>query len=184
VLHFATHGLIDEDQPERSGLALTPQPPEWDGLLQTREIFKLHLRGALVTLSACQTALGKSVTGEGIIGLSRAFFYAGANTVVASLWDVNDAATPEFMARFYSGIRAGRPVDAAMRAAKLAFIRSRSPLAHPYYWASFVVTGNPDLDADFAPRAGWQVPAFLSGLALLALFTAIWRFRRTPSPTL
>src|SRR5207237_1019980 len=81
ILHFATHGLIDEIRPERSALALTASPPGDDGLLQTREIYALPLHADLVTLSACQTALGRNVTGEGMIGLSRAFFYAGARTM-------------------------------------------------------------------------------------------------------
>src|SRR5207249_2990709 len=113
IVHFATHALFDEERPERSGLALTAVPPASDGLLQMREVYGLKLHAALVTLSACQTALGQNVTGEGLIGLSRAFFYAGANAVMASLWNVNDASTARLMGDFYATLSAGRPIDEA-----------------------------------------------------------------------
>src|SRR5207247_726121 len=114
MLHFATHGLIDEIHPDRSGLVLTANPPRDDGLLQTREIYGLQLHADLVTLSACQTALGQHVTGEGIIGLTRAFFYAGARSIVASLWDIEDASTARLMREFYTNIRRGEAIDLAL----------------------------------------------------------------------
>jgi CHAT domain-containing protein/Tfp pilus assembly protein PilF len=124
VLHFATHGLLDDRRPDRSALALTARPPADDGLLQTREVFRLRLKSRLVTLSACQTALGRELTGEGLVGLARAFFYAGADAVMASLWSVDDASTTRWMAHFYRRLAAGDAIDEAARAAKLAFIRS------------------------------------------------------------
>jgi CHAT domain-containing protein/tetratricopeptide (TPR) repeat protein len=142
ALHFATHALVDEDQPDRSGLALTARTPDSDGILQMREIYRLRLPGALVTLSACRTALGQRLIGEGVIGLARAFFYAGADTVVASLWNVNDAATAQWMGSFYQAIHDGEPVDGAVRAAKLRFIQSETALEHPFYWAGFIATGH------------------------------------------
>ena len=141
ILHFATHGLIDEDRPERSGLILTADPPRDDGVMQMRQIYGLHLDADLVTLSGCDTALGQHVTGEGMIGLTRAFFYAGARAVVASLWDVEDTVAPRLMQAFYAQLRSGQPIDVALQQAKLAVLREGGDAARPYYWASFVVSG-------------------------------------------
>lgn len=179
IVHFATHGIIDENRPDRSGLALTPVEGS-DGLLQVREIFRLQLRAALVTLSACQTALGKEVTGEGVIGLVRAFLYAGANAVMASLWNVSDESTADFMEHFYRAVRAGRPLDEAARAAKLAFIGRGDRLSHPYYWAAFVVSGDAHvrvpLDSSAARAVRWAAGVLL--LAGLAAGLVLVRGRR------
>ena len=169
IVHFATHGVIDERRPARSGLWLATSP-QADGLLQVREIYQLKLHGALVTLSACETALGRVVTGEGIIGLARAFFFAGANTVVASLWNVNDAATAEFMERFYGALADGEPVDSAVRSAKLDLIRSGTRLSHPYYWAPFVAIGRVS-EPVLAPQSSWK-GVTLAGLGLAVVIGA------------
>src|SRR5438094_7936351 len=121
---------------------MSADPPHDDGLLQVRDIYSLHLTADLVTLSACETALGQNVTGEGIIGLTRAFFYAGARSVVASLWDVEDDATSRFMQRFYRNIRQGQPIDVALQHAKIDFLRAGGTTGNPFFWASFVVSGN------------------------------------------
>jgi CHAT domain-containing protein len=170
ILHFATHGVIDEVHPERSGLALTAAPPGGDGLLQMREIYRLKLRAALVTLSACETALGKDVTGEGVVGLVRAFFYAGADAVLASLWSVSDSSTAEWMGRFYEGVRGGVPMDRAAREAKLAFLRGDGRLRHPYYWAPFVLTGHATAVAPVRPAQRWT-PLVIALVAAAALAT-------------
>jgi CHAT domain-containing protein len=124
-----------------------------------REIYRLKLRAGLVTLSACETALGKDVTGEGVVGLARAFFYAGADAVLASLWNVDDAASAEWMGRFYEGVRGGQPPDAAARDAKLAFLRGGGRLGHPYYWAPFVLSGEASSAIPVRPAARWPSPA-------------------------
>jgi CHAT domain-containing protein len=154
IVHIATHGLIDEASPDRSALALTATAPD-DGLLQVREIYGLRLRAALVTLSACRTALGKDVTGEGMVGLTRAFFYAGAGSVLASLWNLNDQAASQWMTRFYGEVRRGAPIDRAAQRAKLAFLTGDPRLRHPYYWAPFVLSGD----------AGVTIPPVLSAVA-------------------
>jgi CHAT domain-containing protein len=156
MLHFATHGLIDEMRPERSGLVLTANPPRDDGLLQTREIYGLTLHASLVTLSGCQTALGQNVTGEGMIGLTRAFFYAGARAIVASLWDVEDEATSRLMQQFYRNIRDGEPIDVALQHAKLSFIKAGGHAARPFVWASFVVSGQARAKVDVPPPTPLQ----------------------------
>lgn len=181
ILHFATHGLMDEELPQRSGLALTAAPPESDGLLQMREIYSLPLHASLVTLSACQTALGKDVTGEGLIGLTRAFFHAGADAVVASLWNVDDASTADFMRRFYTSLGAGSPIDAAARQARLAFLRGDARLRHPYFWGAFVASGNASVPVRVASRPRPILPLTAAFAALLTVVAALaWR-RRGPN---
>lgn len=141
-LHIAAHGLVDERQPELSGLFLTPKSPDDDGLLQVYEIFNLRLRADLVVLSACDTGLGKLVTGEGLVGLTRAFLYAGSPSVVVSLWRVRDDTAPDLMVGFYEDLdRLGDKAE-ALRQAKLAMIR-KGEHAHPYHWAPFILVGSP-----------------------------------------
>jgi CHAT domain-containing protein len=186
MLHFATHGVIDETRPDRSGLVLTASPPLEDGLLQTREIYGLRLQADLVTLSACQTALGRNVTGEGMIGLTRAFYYAGARAVVASLWDIEDASTSRLMQQFYANLRHGQPIDVALQQAKIALIRASGVTSRPFYWASFVASGRtrasielPVLTLRERFMASWLARgAALTVLAMLAL--AVWWWRRRP----
>jgi CHAT domain-containing protein len=141
ILHFAAHGLLDEDHPDLSGLQLTHAGDSAeDGLLQVREIFNLQLRADLVVLSACQSGLGKEVSGEGLIGMTRAFLYAGASSVVVSLWRVDDMSTADLMVGFYSHLKAGLDRSEALRQAKLELI-DRSRYSHPYFWAPFVLIG-------------------------------------------
>ena len=178
IVHFATHGVIDEVQPQRSGLALTAVPPASDGILQMREIYGLKLHAALVTLSACQTALGKDITGEGVVGMARAFFYAGANAVMASLWNVDDASTARLMGDFYGALRDGAPIDEAARQAKRAFVARDARFRHPYYWAGFIVSGNPTVPVHIAIAPLWRRALPLEGtaLGLTLLGFALWRF--------
>ena len=145
ILHFATHGLINSVHPELTGLVFSTvdkngQPQ--DALLRLNEIFNLSLNADLVVLSACETALGKEIKGEGLIGLTRGFMYAGAPRVVASLWNVEDRATAELMKRFYEGMlkRQLKPA-AALREAQLALSRDKRWSA-PYYWAAFILQGD------------------------------------------
>ncbi len=144
IVHFATHGLINSEHPELSGLVLSlfdengkPQ----DGFLRMHEIFNLQLPADLVVLSACQTALGKEIKGEGLVGLTRGFMYAGAQRVVASLWQVDDQATAQLMQYFYRGmLKENLRPAAALRAAQIEMSRS-SRWSAPYYWAGFVIQG-------------------------------------------
>ena len=140
VLHFATHGLVSDVQPKRSGLLLAPETGE-DGLLQMSEIYGLGLKANLVVLSACQTALGREITGEGLIGLSRAFFYAGARSVVATLWNLNDRFAAEFVERFYRELNQGISTEEALRRAKVAYV-NHPRYSHPFYWSSLVMLGD------------------------------------------
>ncbi len=144
-LHFAVHGLLNENQPQFSGLLLSlPQErgSGEDGLLQVYEIFNLRMNAEMVVLSACETGLGKEVRGEGLVGLTRAFLYTGASSVVVSLWKVADRSTADLMVRFYRHLREGRSKAEALRQARLEMIQEGS-FAHPYHWAPFVLIGRP-----------------------------------------
>jgi CHAT domain-containing protein len=143
-LHFATHSLIDEAAPSRSAvvLALDSDPAE-DGFLEISEISDLDLDCDLVVLSACQTGRGQLRSGEGIVGLTRAFQYAGARMVVVSLWSVADISTGHFMKRFYQHLAAHSGNAAALRLAKVEMLQGAADRRHPYYWAPFVAVGKP-----------------------------------------
>ncbi len=144
LLHFATHALVDDEHPELSALALSrfdergePQP----GFVRLHEVYSLRLAADLVTLSACETALGKPVDGEGLIGLVRGFLHAGADRVVASLWSVRDKATAELMSRFYRALLVdGEYPATALRQAQIT-LRADRRFNAPYFWAPFVLQG-------------------------------------------
>ena len=145
IIHFATHGVVNTNRPELSGLALSLVDREGrsrDGFLRLNTIYNLRLSADLVVLSACQTALGKEVAGEGLVGLTRGFMQAGARRVIASLWQVSDVATAELMKKFYAGMLQRRlSPAAALRQAQLEM--SRDPRwSSPYYWAGFVLQGD------------------------------------------
>lgn len=143
-LHFATHSLVSETSPSRSAVVLTlDDDPNEDGLLGVSEISELDLDCELVVLSACQTGHGQLLSGEGIQGLSRAFIYAGAQSVVVSLWNVNDTSTAELMKSFYQHLASNSSNAAALRQAKLRMLGSSAEMRHPYYWAAFVIIGKP-----------------------------------------
>ena len=145
-LHFASHGLLDERFPLNSGLALTipneMKEGQDNGILQAWEIFeRVRIDADLVVLSACETGLGKEMGGEGLVGLTRAFEYAGARSVLASLWSVADETTAALMKRFYGYLKAGQTKDAALRQAQVDLIRG-SEASHPFYWAAFQLNGD------------------------------------------
>ncbi len=145
IVHFATHGVINAETPELSGLVLSlfdERGEPQDGFLGLRDIYGLDLGADLVVLSGCETALGREVRGEGLAGLTRGFMYAGAARVMASLWRVEDRATAELMTRFYRSLLAdGLRPAAALRAAQLA-VRAERRWRDPYHWAPFVLQGD------------------------------------------
>jgi len=143
IVHIATHGLLDVERPQFTGVVLSLVGNKTaDGFLRTDEIFNLKMRPALVMLSACETGLGKEKRGEGVVGLTRAFMYAGAPTVGVSLWSVADKSTADLMADFYKRLLSpgSHPPVAAMRDAQLAMISGKKYSA-PFYWAPFVLVG-------------------------------------------
>jgi CHAT domain-containing protein/tetratricopeptide (TPR) repeat protein len=146
VVHFATHGVLDSEHPEQSGLVLSlvdSRGTRVSGLVGLADIYNLKLRADLVVLSACRTALGKDIRGEGLIGMTRAFMYAGTPRVIASVWEVPNRATAELMKRFYHHFLEDRMSPAAaLRAAQIE-IRSIPRWSTPFFWAGFVLQGEP-----------------------------------------
>jgi CHAT domain-containing protein/tetratricopeptide (TPR) repeat protein len=190
IVHFATHGILDNEHPELSGVVLSlfdRQGKRQDGFLRLHDIYNLNLPAELVVLSACNTGLGKDVRGEGLIGLTRGFMYAGAASVVASLWKVDDKATSELMSHFYRGmLKDGLPPAAALRQAQIAMWQQKRWRA-PYYWAAFTLQGEYSTSVRDAQGEGgsWAgfVPAWpgfaLAGLLVLLLsLTCLAVFRR------
>jgi CHAT domain-containing protein/tetratricopeptide (TPR) repeat protein len=144
IVHFATHGLLNSQHPALSGIVLSlydERGQPIDGFLRSHETYNLKLNADLVVLSACRTGLGKEIRGEGLVGLTRGFMYAGAASVVASLWDVKDEATSELMTRFYEKMFKDKlKPAAALRAAQVSMWREKR-WAAPYYWAGFTLQG-------------------------------------------
>jgi CHAT domain-containing protein/tetratricopeptide (TPR) repeat protein len=190
ILHFATHGLLDPKRPENSGLILSTVNREGqaqNGFVGLQDIYALRAPVELVVLSACQTALGKDVRGEGLLGLTRGFMYAGASSVVASLWKVDDEATAELMRQFYTNmLQTGMSPAAALRAAQNS-IRQKPEWRSPYYWAAFTLQGEyqqvikptPAVDATAFYWKAMVGGAFLLLLASVAFWYRRYRVRAT-----
>ncbi len=175
ILHFATHGFLDPKHPERSGLVLSTvdrDGKDLNGFVSLQDIYQLRAPVDLVVLSACQTGLGKDVRGEGLLGLTRGFMYAGASSVVASLWKVDDESTAELMKQFYANLlQKGMTPAAALREAQNN-IRQRPGWSEPYYWAAFTLQGEyrqvikqPSAQSDYTR-------AIIVGTLLLVLIVA------------
>ena len=190
IVHFATHGVVNDKHPELSGIVLSLVDergnPE-NGFLQLHDIYNLNLSAKLVVLSACDTGLGKEVNGEGLIGLTRGFMYAGAKSVLASLWKVDDRATAELMGHFYKAmLKDNLPPAAALRVAKEA-LRKQKRWRAPYYWAGFVLQGDyaERVNVDNTSRSS---PYIIAASAILLAACAscglyyMRRRRRNPAP--
>jgi len=136
--------MLDSEHPELSGLVFSlvdEKGKQQNGFLGLEDIYNLNLPAELVVLSACETGLGKQVQGEGLVGLTRGFMYAGASRVIASLWKVDDVATAELMGRFYKAMeRDGMRPTAALRQAQIEMWKQKDWRA-PYYWAAFQMQG-------------------------------------------
>lgn len=184
IVHFATHGFINSEHPELSGIVLTMVNPEGgreNGFLQLHDIYNLTLSANLVVLSACDTALGKDIKGEGLVGLTRGFMHAGSKSVVASLWKVDDRATAELMGSFYRAmLQKGLPPSAALRSAKEE-LRQQKRWRAPYYWAGFVLQGEYSEPLIVGGR-GWlsaAAPFLLASLLITAGLLIFKRWHRT-----
>ena len=178
ILHIATHSVVNSQHPELSGIVLSlvnERGQEEDGFLQLHDIYSLKLGADLVVLSACNTALGKEVRGEGLVGLTRGFMYAGASSVVASLWKVDDSASAELMTYFYKAmIEDNLPPAAALRSAKEAMWKQKR-WRSPYYWSAFVLQGEYR-----SPKKDWNPPIFVIVAVMLAILGGalsrpVWR---------
>jgi CHAT domain-containing protein len=140
---FATHSLLDEKRPELSGLVLSlvnEAGKKLDGYVRVKDIYQLKLSSEMVVLSSCESALGKDLQSEGMIGLTRAFLYAGSKRVVSSLWKVDDTATAELIRYLYQWIQDGKDPGESLRLAQ-ADLSKNPKWQHPYYWAGFILQG-------------------------------------------
>jgi CHAT domain-containing protein/tetratricopeptide (TPR) repeat protein len=182
IVHFATHGLVDYQHPDLSGLVLSlvdekgnPQ----DGFLRMHDIYNLKLPVDLIVLSACNTGLGREVKGEGLMGLTRGFMYAGAGGVVASLWKVDDDATAELMKHFYEGIfQKNMTPAAALREAQLSMWKQKR-WQSPYYWAAFVIQGQYDQKELAGQRiSAPKIVAVVAGILALSIMMGFFLRRR------
>jgi CHAT domain-containing protein len=180
IVHFATHGFLDTEHPELSALVLTMTDrngAKTDGLMPLPDIYTLDLSAELIVLSACQTALGKDIQGEGLVGLTHSFMSAGAKSVVASLWKVDDRATAALMADFYEGmLQKGMTPAAALRSAKLKMM-SRKQWSAPYYWAGFVLQGE-YTNHIAVDRYSWLRPGLILLVVLILIATALLVFQK------
>jgi len=185
IIHFATHGLFNDEHPELSGLILSrfdESGRTLNGFLRIDDIYDLDLNADLVVLSACRTGLGRHVNGEGMLGITRGFMYAGSRSIIASLWKVNDEATAELMKYFYRAMfKEGLPPSAALQSAKNT-MRKQERWRAPYYWAAFVMQGKYDhspikagADESSSPMRG----VMLIALALSVLLFGIARRRKS-----
>ena len=180
MLHLAAHGELNLTSPLFSRIVLAADQAN-DGMLEVHEVYDLNLHQTdLVVLSACETQLGQQSRGDDIIGLNRAFLYAGAASVLASLWNVNDSATKDLMSAFYKHLQRGQSKAAALR---LAQIETRAQYPQPYYWAAFVLTGDPGTTA---AQTAWVLRMLMAllvgGLLLLALLKVKVRQGRPRHP--
>jgi CHAT domain-containing protein len=182
LLYFAAHAVVDNLKPERSAVLLTPGSPEEDGMLQIREIVELELDGRVVVLTACRSASGALLEGEGVVGLARAFFVAGARAVIGSLWPLQDDEAARLMQEFSRHLARGSSLGEALTAARTARMRAGDP---PAAWAGIVLLG----DGDYVPipeggqwlyRLSGLLPWLIGAAVLAALVTvALTVFRRT-----
>src|SRR5690606_18298936 len=179
VLHFATHALVDEGSVSSTALALAPADAE-DGFVGAGELAELELAAELVVLSACRTAGGVVLKGEGVQGLAAPLLVAGARAVAATWWPIGDAATVRFVDDFYRAMAAGTPAGEALRRAKLAALERGAPARE---WAAFTIVGDPlALPLLRAPAPGRGSPALLAAAAFLlavAAYGLAMRRRRT-----
>lgn len=177
IYHIASHAVVDDENPSHSYIAFAGDPNGNPGFSQlySYEILAQSFPADLVVLSACETGVGKVVRGEGIMSLARAFSYAGARSLVTSLWNINDQSGQALMAVFYQQLRKGLPKDEALRQAKLAYLKIApdNTRTHPRYWAAFVPTGNME-----ALAGHWTWQWMVIALAGLGIFFLVMKGRR------
>lgn len=188
IIHFATHAFIDTSFDAFSGLVLAPSNrPTDDGLLMGYEIADMHLNCDLVTLSACETAQGKMMAGEGILGLPRLFLSSGANNVLMTHWKVDDKFTSKLMPKFYEFMLTKHlPKTEALKQAQLSFINANAvgnhlKYQHPVYWASFALYGMPDINVDYFAKNGKIYSTMIFIIALAFLIGLFCRFTQQRS---
>jgi len=173
ILHLATHGVLNDKADAFSYIALTPDSSLQDqGVLFTRDLYDMRLNAAMVVLSACETGLGKYQKGEGIISLARGFAYAGAKSTLTTLWSIDDETTTELMYQFYLNLKEKLPKDEALHQAKILFLEEQANIkAHPFYWAPFVLIGDPA--PIVSSRYIWWIAGTILLVSMLGLLAVI-----------
>ncbi|MBK6947917.1 MAG: CHAT domain-containing protein [Haliscomenobacter sp.] len=181
VLHLATHGKAAPGYEEFSYLAFTERPDNKDNeFLYARDLYSMELKCDLVVLSACETSVGAYRQGEGILGLGRGFFYAGAQSIMGTLWSVDDARTSSLVQRTFFYLRKGIPKDVALYRAKLDFLQEHAhDEAHPFYWSGLLLNGDTHPLPD--PRLQWVITWLLALSGLGLALTLYWRWIRKRS---
>ena len=185
VLHFSTHGILNNTESSYSYLALAHAQPDSSniGKLFVRDLYALRLQASLVVLSACDMGVGDLYEGEGIISMARGFAYAGAGSIISTLWSVNDESTAFIMQRFYAHLAEGLSKDAAMHLARNDYLDQKNLAGqekhHPYFWAAYIPVGDMT-PVDFEKATPWGLYGVLGGVLLLvlALFGYVWRKRK------
>jgi len=177
IVHLATHATANDQFPDYSYLAFSEDVME-DNILYIKDLYNMSLDADMVTLSACQTGIGKLRKGQGMLSLSKGFYYAGAKSIVNTLWKINDKSTVKLMEYFYEGLSKGKSKKSALREAKLKYLETTEDdlLKHPYYWAAFVVSGD---TAPITPKKNyWWIG--IVGASLLT-FMFLYSKRRNSS---
>ncbi len=171
IVHLATHGKANNNSGDFSFLAFTQldTSEEKSNLLYARELYNTSTKADMVVLSACETGIGELKKGEGMISLSRGFTYAGAQSVLSSLWTINDQQSVDFFKLFYQNIKEGMPKDKALRQAKLSYLE-QSPLPDPYFWSAFVITGDMTAIDLNSSRSSWKWIGFAFALIVVFIF--------------
>jgi CHAT domain-containing protein len=172
LFHFATHASANDEYPDYSYLAFTESKDSTESdILYIKDLYNTSLNADMVTLSACQTGIGKLQKGQGMLSLSKGFYYAGAKSLVNTLWKINDKSTVKLMEFFYEGLSEGKSKTVALRDAKLKYLETTDDdlLKHPYYWAAFVVSG--DVSPISETHYRWYVGAGLLFFVVLFLMS-------------
>ncbi|MFD2551758.1 CHAT domain-containing protein [Bizionia sediminis] len=169
ILHFATHAILDDKNPEYSYLAF--QPDSTNNLLYVSDLYNLNTNTSLVTLSACESGLGDLKRGEGFISLARGFYFSGAKSIASTLWKINDGSSLKIMDVFYKNLSEGADKNTALQKAQVSFIHAnnQNALSHPYYWSGFVISGNMQA-IQTTHNWIWYTSGIISLLALYYLF--------------
>lgn len=180
ILHLAMHTLIDDANPLYSKLVFYKDDSKGDGsLLNTYELFNMQLNAQLAVLSACNTGKGKLVNGEGILSLSRGFFYAGVPSVIMTLWAVEDRSGADLMTSFYKNLSDGKTKDAALRLAKLDYLKASDQMrSHPHFWAAYLSIGNTSPLKDINKPVSTFYYILGSAILLLLIAAGIWLIKR------
>lgn len=174
ILHLATHASANDEYPDYSYLAFSENNTNTSNVLYIKDLYNMTLNADMVTLSACQTGIGKLQKGQGMLSLSKGFYYAGAKSLVNTLWKINDKSTVKLMEYFYEGLSKGYSKSEALRKAKLKYLETTEDelLKHPYYWAAFVVSG------DISPISNNNNLWWFVGLAAITILLIVIFLKR------